>query len=63
VGASGAHPSADEVDHALDLLGAPPGVGDAQDAAARLAADHDPRRIDERHLADRVHRGLDGSQT
>ena len=53
--------AADEVDHALDLFGMEAGVRDAQDAAARLPADHHASAIHERHRHDGAHGGLDVS--
>src|SRR5262249_33820882 len=38
---TGAEPAADEVDRGLRLVGPPPAPGDREDAAARLAADHE----------------------
>ena len=62
VDAAGAHPASHEVDDALDLRGVLTRVGDAQDAATRLPADHDTVAVDEGHGEDGSHGGVDVAQ-
>lgn len=60
--AAASGPPADEVHHAPDLLGVLAGIRHAENAAARLPADHDPVPIHEGHGEDRGHRGFDVPQ-